>query len=556
MDMIQLLEGVPPYREKDIKRYIDKRWWRGLTLGDVLDRAADMHPDKEAFVDKTSRYTYGQAREKVDKLALGLIRLGIQPLERVLIQLPNWNEFVFAYFACQKIGAVTVLLIERYRHFEIDRLIRLTGATAWIVPKNTYKIDFMPTITEVLKSHPEVRNVVTVRADVNRPGFSCMENLIDDSELTAENVAKLARRNPDPMQVAHMGPTGGTTGEPKVVPRLHNSLVCGVESCSMSWNQHCEDVNLVAGPIGHDLSFTKGFLGAVITQGKVIFQSKLDNESICKTIEREKVSSIIWVPTLAKRMVQFEDLHKYDLRSLRKMHSAGGASHPDLVKKVMDRLDMKFYNGYGGTEGMTCITRCVDDYNTICCTVGRPTFPHDHYKVVDSSGKELPRGHQGELLVKGPCVFSGYYNNPEENSNAFDQDGYFKTGDLARIDEKGYISLTGRIKEMINRGGESISSTEIEKLINRHPDVAVAAVIAMPDQIMGEKACAYIELKGESKLTFDDIITFLKSQKASVLHLPERVEFIDSMPVTATQKLDKQALRSDIEDKLSNEVTA
>ncbi|SHO52386.1 AMP-binding protein [Desulfopila aestuarii] len=554
--MTQLLEGTIPYREEDVKKYIDKGWWRGITLGDLLDRAADMHPDKEAFVDRTNRYTYGQAREKANKLALGLIRLGVQPLERVLIQLPNWNEFVFAYFACQKIGAIAVLLIDRYRPYEIDRLIDITGATAWIVPKNTHKINFVPIINDVLQDHPEVKNVITVRGQVDQPGFSCMENLIDDSQLTPENLELLAACNPDPMQVAHMGPTGGTTGAPKIVPRIHNSLVCGVESCSMSWGQHCEDINLIAGPIGHDLSFTKGFLGAVITQGKVIFQSELDNESICKCIEQEKVTSIIWVPTLAKRLVQYADLNSYNLSSLRKMHSAGGASHPDLVKEVIDRLDMKFFNGYGGTEGMTCITRNIDDYQTICCTVGRPTFPHDHYKVVDANGKELTTGQQGELLVKGPSVFSGYFSNPEENALVFDNEGYFKTGDLATINEKGYISLTGRIKEMINRGGESISSSEIEKLINRHPKVAVCAVIPMPDPLMGERACAYVEPKDEAVLTFEEIIAFLKDQKASVLQLPERIEFVNKMPVTATEKLNKKALRADIEKKLSEEAVA
>lgn len=554
--MIKLLEGVPPYREEDIQKYISKRWWRGMTLGDILDRAADMHPDKEAFVDKISRYTYGQAREKVDKLAVSLIHLGIKPLDRVLIQLPNWNEFVFAFFACQKIGAITVPLIERYRHFEIDRLINLTGATAWIVPKNTKKIDFIPIVNDIVKDHPDINKIITVRGTVDQPGFYSMETLIDQGELTPENLAELAKHNPDAMQVAHMGPTGGTTGAPKLVPRLHNSLVCGVESCSMSWDQHCEDVNLIAGTIGHDLSFTKGFLGAVLTQGKVVFQSNLDIESICKTIEKEKVTTIVWVPTLAKRMVQYDDLHKYDLSSLRKMHSGGGASHPDLVRDVITKLDMKFYNGYGGTEGMTCITRTIDDYHTVCCTVGRPTFPHDHYKVVDLLGKELPPGQQGELLVKGPCVFSGYFNDPEENSKVFDRDGYFKTGDLATVDQKGYISLTGRIKEMINRGGESISSTEIEKLISRHPDVAAVAVVPMPDPMMGERVCAYIECIANNSLAFEDIITFLKNQKASVLHLPERIEFIDKMPLTATNKLNKRALRSDIEDKLAKEAIA
>jgi len=154
------------------------------------------------------------------------------------------------------------------------------------------------------------------------------------------------------------------------------------------------------------------------------------------------------------------------------------------------------------------------------------------------------------LVLKGPSVFTGYYNNPEENREAFTKDGFFRTGDVAKIDENGYITLTGRIKEMINRGGESISATQIEELINRHPDVAAVAVIPMPDPIMGERVCAYIEPKPGSQLTFDDIISFLKGEKASVLQLPERIEFIDAMPYTGAQKMDKRSLREDIENKL------
>lgn len=347
-----------------------------------------------------------------------------------------------------------------------------------------------------------------------------------------------------------MGPTGGTTGAPKVVPRTHESLITCVHYCSMSWEQNSQDINLIAGPIGHDLSFTKGFLGSVITHGKVVFLDSTDDEDICETIEEEKVTSIIWVPTLAQRMIQYEDLARFDLSSLKKMHSAGGASHPDLVRDVTGKLGMKFYNGYGGTEGMTTITRTTDGHDTICSTVGRPTCPYDTYKVIDQEGNDLPAGRQGELVLKGPGVFTGYYRNPEENKNAFTEDGFFRTGDVARIDERGYITITGRIKEMINRGGESISATEIERLINSHPDVAAVAVVPMPDPVMGERVCAYIEPKAGSVPTFEGIISYLKGLKASVLQLPERIEFIDAMPYTGVQKMDKQKLREDIGAKL------
>ena len=368
--------------------------------------------------------------------------------------------------------------------------------------------------------------------------------------MTEDNLARLASRRPDPMHVAHMGPTGGTTGAPKIVPRTHNSLITGIEYCSKSWEQSNQDINLIAGPIGHDLTFSKGFIGGIITCGKVIFLDSPDDREICETMEREKVTSIIWVPTLAQRLLQYRDLDKHDLSSLKKMHSAGAASNPDLVKDVTERLKMKFYNGYGGTEGMTTITRTTDDFKTICTTVGRPTCPYDTYKVIDRDGNERPPNTQGELVVKGPGVFTGYYNNPEENREVFTKDGFFRTGDVAKIDENGYITITGRIKEMINRGGESISATQIERLINRHPDVAAVAVIPMPDPIMGERVCAYIEPKAGAQLTFDDIISFLKGEKASVLQLPERIEFIDVMPYTGAQKMDKRYLREDIEKKL------
>jgi 2,3-dihydroxybenzoate-AMP ligase/mycobactin salicyl-AMP ligase len=310
------------------------------------------------------------------------------------------------------------------------------------------------------------------------------------------------------------------------------------------------------GSIAHDLSFGKGFIGSVITLGKLVMLDSTDAQTICEVIEREGVTSVIWVPTLAQRLLQYEDLDTYDLSSLKKMHSAGGAAFPELVREVFGRLNMRFHNGYGATEGMTCITCAEDDIETVCSTVGRPTCPRDEYKVVDLDGNTLPPNTPGELLVKGPSVFTGYYKNPEENAKVFDGDGFFKTGDVAVIDDNGYIRLTGRLKEMINRGGESISATVIESLINRHPDVAMVAVVSMPDPLMGERVCAYIQPVAGCTVTFEMIITFLRSEKASVQQLPERIEFVEAMPYTAAQKLNKTALKEDIAGKLEAEAAA
>jgi non-ribosomal peptide synthetase component E (peptide arylation enzyme) len=235
------------------------------------------------------------------------------------------------------------------------------------------------------------------------------------------------------------------------------------------------------------------------------------------------------------------------------MHCGGGASQPDLIRDVMDKLGCRYHNGYGATEGMTTLTRADDSQETIMNTVGKPTCPHDTYKVVDFNGRQLPAGASGELLIKGPGVFTGYYKNPDENEKVFSSDGFFKTGDVAKIDEEGYVTLTGRIKEMINRGGESISAAEIERLISDHPEVQMVAVVPMPDKDLGERTCAYIQAMPGKNLDFERIIAFLKSRHVSVLQLPECIEFVEEIPLTKAGKMDKQALVKDIADKVSAE---
>jgi non-ribosomal peptide synthetase component E (peptide arylation enzyme) len=551
--LFELLEGATPYRREDAERYVRRGWWTGLTLGDLLDRSAGVHPDKEAFVDRETRLTYAQARDLTDRLALAFLELGIKPLDRVLMQLPNWNEFVPAYFGLQRIGAIPVMLIDRYRQQEVGRLAHISQATSWIVPIRYGKVDYTPIIRDVLAASPQLQRVITVRGEAADDGFPCLENLMAQTEPTAAALARLAELGPDAMQVCHMGPTGGTTGMPKVVCRTHNSLGACVGFCSLAWEQHCEDINLIVGSIGHDLNFTKGFLGSLITMGTVVMLDTTDMQVVCETIQREKVTSIIWVPTLAQRLLQYERLGDYDLSSVRKMHCGGGVAVASLVREVFARLGVRFCNGYGATEGMTTITRPIDDVETVCSTVGRPTCPADTYKVIDQMGATLPPDTSGELLVKGPSVFTGYYRNDEENARVFEPDGFFHTGDVAKISPKGYVTITGRIKEMINRGGESISATQIEDLIDRHPAVAIVAVVAMPDPVMGERVCAYVQVTTGASVTFEEIIAFLRAEKASVLALPERIEFVEAMPYTPAQKVDKNALREDIRRRLASE---
>jgi 2,3-dihydroxybenzoate-AMP ligase/mycobactin salicyl-AMP ligase len=547
---MKLLKGFTPYKQEDAEKYNRLGWWPGLTLGDILDKAADIYPNKEALVDGRSRLTYSQVREMANRLAISLMELGIKAMDRVLVQLPNWREFVYSYFALQKIGAIPVLLIDRYRPYEINYLFRLTGATSWILPEKYRKTDYLPIIKDVLKNSPKVKHVILVRGGRHKNLLN-LEMMIEQTELKGRDLVRLAKRRPDPMQVAHMGPTGGTTGLPKVVPRTHNSLICGIEYAARAWEMDIHDTCLLAGPIGHDLTFTKGLCGSLFTFGKTVFLDAMYPEDICQTIQQEKVTAVVWVPPLAKRLIDFEGLKNYDLSSLKKMHCGGGLSMPEIIKGVWEKLGCTFFNAYGGTEGQTTITRSDDNPQTILHTVGRPTCPYDTYKVVDRKGKELPLNTPGELIIKGPGVFTGYYKAPEENKMAFNKEGFFRTGDVIKIDEAGNVTITGRLKEMINRGGESISATEIESLIIGHPGVTIVAVIPMPDPIMGERVCAYIQPKPGAALNFDKIIAYLKERKASVLQFPERIEFIADMPLTKAEKVDKKALIEDIKKKIS-----
>jgi non-ribosomal peptide synthetase component E (peptide arylation enzyme) len=284
--------------------------------------------------------------------------------------------------------------------------------------------------------------------------------------------------------------------------------------------------------------------------GRLVMLDSTDPEDVLRAIQKERVTAIAWVPALASRLVNYEKLKDYDVRSLQKMLCGGQAVTPELIKDVNEKLGCKFINCYGGTEGQQVMTRLDYHQAAVHTNVGRPTCPCSTYKVIDTNEKERPPNMQGELVVKGPDVFTGYYNSPEENRKAFTSDGFFKTGDMARIDDSGIITVTGRFKDIVMRGGENISPVEIEGLIITHPAVDQVSVIGMPDRLLGEKICAYIQLKPGAKSSFDDMISFLNVKGASVLQLPERIEFIDSLRLTKAGKSDKKHLRDDIRRKL------
>jgi 2,3-dihydroxybenzoate-AMP ligase len=538
-------DGFEPYRLEDAERYNKYRWWLGLTWGDMFDKATDLYPDKEGLVDDTNRFTYRELRKKVDCLAVRFMALGIRERDFILLQIPNWHEYIVVFYALQKIGAIPVLLIARHGLTEVLHIAELTNPVAWIGPDHYRNTEYLPLLKQVMTKNSSLTHLISVRGQEDK-AFTPLESLIDSSELATADLEALSARRPDPMEVSIILLTGGTTGLPKAVPRTHNDYIASVEYHSRAWEVTSEDVLLTAAPVSHAQGMHNGVGSSFLNFAKYVVTDSTDAGDICRVIERERVTAFPTVPALVQRIVSLENLADYDLSSLRKIYAGGAPSTPELVRNVYEKIGCKFVNTLGAAEGLGSMTRLNADIDTICMTVGQKDCPYSQYKVIDAEGREVPPGHEGELLAKGPNIFSGYFKSHDDNKKTFTSDGFFKTGDLAKIDESGTMTITGRIKETILRGGETISAVAIERLISSHPDVAEAAVIGMPDKVFGERICAYVKLKEGTTLSFEELVAYLRSIGASVLQLPERLEFIDNIPLTKAEKTDKKALKEDI----------
>jgi non-ribosomal peptide synthetase component E (peptide arylation enzyme) len=474
--------------------------------------------------------------------------------DRVLLQLPNWYEFVVAYFAIHTMGGIVVLLNSRNTQFEIDHLCRVTDAEAWIVPNRYRKIDYLPIVEQVREKNPLMKHVILVRREKGpETAYPSLQDVMNQETLRSNDLEELRSSRPNPCDVAQILPSGGTTGLSKAAPRTHNDYLSNVEGHSRAWELNSQDICLIPTPVGHNLALLAGITSMVFTFGKMVLLDSTLPEDFCRAIEREKVTCATFVPALVGRLVSYDRLKDYDLRSLVKIYAGGANSPPDLVRTVYEKIGCRYVNTFGMVEGPCSMTRLNDDFDIICNTVGRPCCPYEEFRVVNAKEEKLPPNTEGELAAKGPGIFTGYLKSDEENKKIFTHDGFLKTGDLAVINEKGYIKITGRIKDIIIRGGENISARDVEDLIASYPGVEYVAVVGMLDPALGEKVCAYVTMAEGHPPRFEKIIEHLKSKGASVLLLPERIEFVDEIPLTKAGKPDKKVLRADIQAKLKGE---
>jgi len=358
----------------------------------------------------------------------------------------------------------------------------------------------------------------------------------------------------DPMEVAVFQLSGGTTGRQKIIPHTHNDYVCCGKFSALMVGFSPYTVYLASAPVAHNFSLTgPGLHGTVYFGGKTVLALSPNPETVLPLVEAEKVTYLNGVPTMIINWLNHLEQADYNLSSLQVIAGGGFRVNPELGRRAKNMLGLLIQQNFGMGEGFHACTRLDDPEDVILETQGSPLTPGDDYKVVDDDGVEVPLGEMGELWGRGPTVIHGYYRAEEHNRDAFDHEGFYKTGDMVRQDKRGNLIVEGRKKDMINRGGEKISAEEVENLIMGHPSVLNTAVVAMPDPVYGERSCAYVIPHPGKTLEFDELKEFLLQKQIAKFKLPERLEVVEAFPLTSVGKISKVELRKEIADKLARE---
>jgi 2,3-dihydroxybenzoate-AMP ligase len=547
-----VLEGVVPWPDDFARLYRERGYWAGVALGDAFDHSALANSARVAVVDGNRRMTYGELSALVNRLALHLAEREIARGARVVFQLPNVLEFIVAYFACLKVGAIPLACLPAHRHAEIEYLARFTDAAAWFIPSQFRNFDYVAMSEELRDKLPSLREIFVVGERAGR-GMTRIAELLDDAIENRVALKSLDRLRPDPNAPAVFQLSGGTTGLPKVIPRTHNDYLYNSKQFAAVTDFDKETVILVAVPIAHNFPLAcPGIQGALLLGARVVLAASPEPELVFSLVQAERVTWIPAVPASVINWLADPRRPRYDLSSIKTLIVGGSRLHAEPARLGREAFGPVVAQVYGMAEGLLCATRSSDPVEVIVETQGRPASVDDETRIVDDDGKEVPPGEIGELLCRGPYTIRGYYKAEEYNGGAFTPDGFYRTGDLVRRHPSGNLIVEGRKKDTINRGGEKISAEEVESLILSHPAVLNAAVVAIPDPVLGERACACVVLKAGGNLSLEELGRFLREEKRIArFKLPERLEIMERLPTTAVGKISKKDLREEMRHKLA-----
>ena len=549
-----MLEGCVFWPAGFAERYRARGWWEGVTIAQMLARSAARNPGKTALASAGQRLSYHDLVQTSDRLACRFLEAGIRPLDRVVVQLPNGPEFVHTYFALTRIGAIPVMALRAHRHTEIRHFVRASGATAYVIPDRIGGFDYRTMAAEVRKEFPGLRTVFVAGEPAS--GQRDLREMIAEPMPATAIGAALATLRPDSSEVATMLLSGGTTSLSKLIPRTHDDYVLNARLCGRAGGFDASTVFMAILPLGHNYNLASpGMLGTLYYGGTIVLASSGDPAEVFSLVEREKVTTIAAVVPLISNWLDSPVPDRYDLSSLKVIQNGGARLAPELRSRLRARFGCVPQEIYGTAEGLINMVPLDAPDQYVLHSSGMPVCEDDEITIIDNAGNELPDGAQGELATRGPYTIRGYYRAPDKNIEAFTPDGFYRMGDVVRKEGR-YLFTEGRRKDIINRGGEKISCEEVENLIFAHPKVKGATLVAMPDPVFGEKACAFVIVKEGQGLEFAELIDFLRQQNIASFKLPERLELVSEFPVSPVCKILKRQLREAIAEKMENEKAA
>ena len=539
-----MLEGVVRYPPEFAARYRAKGYWEDRSLRDAFDHAFKRYAGRVAIIDGAQSVTYGELDQRATRLALNLLDEGLQPLDRVVVQLPNVVEFVYLYFALQKIGCIPILALPTHRYHEMSQFAELSGAVACVTPGRARDFEYCGLVDRIRQSNRALR--LGIILGETPAGFLSLRELIKKpNRRTPADLQKISIHPEDP---AVFQLSGGTTGIPKLIPRTHNDYVYNSKIASVVTGVSEKSIFLAVLPLAHNLPLAcPGLQGYLLHGGTMVLSNSTRSDDIFALVAAHRVSHIAVVPALLIRLINDPVLAKFDLSSLRVIQSGGQRLQPEVRRRTKELIpSVTVQENFGMAEGMLMFVRFDDPEEVRLETVGRPLSPDDEVRLVDDNDNEVAEGEVGELLARGPYTLRGYFGVPEYNSRAFTSDGFYRSGDLMRRHPSGNYMVEGRKKDLINRGGEKISAEEIENLILTHPAVQNVACVPMPDPILGERMCAYVILHRGHSLDLSELVLFLMHEEIAKHKLPERLEIVEEFPLSPFGKVSKKDLTNRI----------
>ena len=537
------------FNEQRRAAYRQQGLWGDASLADYWQQTARAMPDKIAVVDNHgATYTYSALDHAASCLANWMLAKGIESGDRIAFQLPGWCEFTVIYLACLQTGAVSVPLLPSWREAELVWVLNKCQAKMFFAPtlfKQTRPVDLILPLQNQL---PQLQQIVGV--DKLAPATSSLSL----SQILADNTPLTTAITTHGDELAAVLFTSGTEGLPKGVMLTHNNILASERAYCARLNLTWQDVFMMPAPLGHATGFLHGVTAPFLIGARSVLLDIFTPDACLALLEQQRCTCMLGATPFVYDLLNLLEKQPADLSALR-FFLCGGTTIPKKVARECQQRGIKLLSVYGSTESSPHAVVNLDD--------PLPRFMHtDGYaaagveiKVVDDARKTLPPGCEGEEASRGPNVFMGYFDEPELTARALDEEGWYYSGDLCRMDEAGYIKITGRKKDIIVRGGENISSREVEDILLQHPKIHDACVVAMPDERLGERSCAYVVLKApHHSLSLEEVVAFFSRKRVAKYKYPEHIVVIEKLPRTVSGKIQKFLLRKDIMRRLTQDV--